>query len=216
MGSFIIKISFFGDCLDWSEILAACLVLLHFIRGKAKYPMDTERFLWCFCCAMYILCDTVFKTLIKMRNKKCVSNFFFFNLCCGDMWCTSNSVPGNLGYNSFALNDSSQWNDDLIIWILHLKGKGRKKKKGLPKASLPCEIFFIVVTWCLVLVWLLNLTAHGASGNSQFKVAKLFERLGEAETQTPPRDWGSARSCTSGLIKTTEMQFLGSDLVGCS
>lgn len=66
-----------------------------------------------------------------------------------------------------------------------------------------------------MLVWLLNLTAHGASGHSQFKAAKLPGWIGEAEAQTPPEDWGSAWSCTSGLIKPTEMQLLGSDLVGC-
>lgn len=205
------KIPSFGDCLDWSEVLAACLVLLHFIRGKAKYPMDTKSFLWCLRCAMYTLCDTVFKTLIKKRNKKCASNSFFFNLCCGNMWCTSKSVPENLGYISFAWNDFSQWNGDLMV-------SKRKRKKNLPKPSLPCEIFFIVVTamWCLVLVWLLNLTSHGASGHSQFKVAKLLRWLGEGAVQTPPRDWGSARSCTFGFIKTPETQFLGSDLVGCS
>lgn len=35
------------------------------------------------------------------------------------------------------------------------------------------------------------------SGHSQFKAAELLGWLGEAEAQTLPWDWGSARSCTS-------------------
>lgn len=66
----------------------------------------------------------------------CEYLWFFLNLGCGDMWCTSKSVPENLGYISFAWNDFSQWNDDLMILIMHLKGKGRKKKPSKSISSL--------------------------------------------------------------------------------
>lgn len=141
------------------------------------------------------------KILIKKRNKNPNVWVILFNLCCGNTWCTSRSVLENLGCIYFAWKYLSQWKNDLIIWIMQ-----RERQKRLPKSSLPSKYLSVsVVTamWCtLVLVWLVNHLPGRAFGCSQ-------------SSKTAGVIWTSrsARFCTSGVMTTTEMEFLGSGLV---
>ena len=176
--------------------------------GPWQFPLVFRLY-----CNVYTLRDTVLWYCIQKSNKKKKQkNVWVIFLICVVVICDAYPSQFQKIWDVFIVPESTS-RKETIIWIMHLAGWGEAFQNHLSPLSIFQSQWWQhrdISLW----VWLLNCTGWWwsiwAFSNESSKGAAV---TWTSKVPACPRDWVSARFCTSGLMKTTETQFCGSDLV---